>query len=243
MFAICPKRVYLNNDLTSTDIRVYIAIQGFANKDGYCYPSIEKIASICGVKRRTIERSLKRLEESDVLKREKRIDKKGGYTSNGYYLNLYPNDVTNSNQDDTSFLTHTIRQECRTPYVKNVATNNKTINENIFINKNKTRACNARDGGENAAELSKKAKQILELEDLRDVKDCLEKVPAAADYKFFKTQDGVIGCRPSWKFAQDVETEKRIRRFFEFTAKREIWIAKFGEFSIDEININFESEV
>lgn len=235
MFAICPRKVFENSDLSAIDIRVYIVLQGFADREGRCFPLIKTIAKACGVCERTIFRSLKKLEEMGEIKREMRFRADKGRGASYYYLNLQPvpdNDVTPPLTSES------------VPPDKDVILNNNAVNNNIFINKNTARACtHAREGGENAAELSKKAKQTLELEDLRDVKDCLEEVPAAADYKFFKTQDGVIGCRPSWKFAQDVETEKRIRRFFEFTAKRDIWIAKFGEFSIDEININFESEV
>ena len=49
MFAICPNKVYKNKDLTGVDIKVYLAIQGFSNENGYCFPSIAKIADICGV--------------------------------------------------------------------------------------------------------------------------------------------------------------------------------------------------
>ena len=70
MFSICPKKVYQNKDLSALDIRVYLAIQGFANDDGFCFPSVSRIADECGISRRAVFYSygyyLKLEPESDV---------------------------------------------------------------------------------------------------------------------------------------------------------------------------------
>ena len=98
MFSICPKKVYANSQITGTDLRVYLILQGYADERGFCFPSVAKIADICGVSRRTVFRSLKTLEQFGAIVREKRIREAGGFTSNAIYLKLEPereNDVTN----------------------------------------------------------------------------------------------------------------------------------------------------
>lgn len=238
MFSICPKKVYQNKDLTSTDIRVYLCIQGFANAQGYCYPSIVKIAEMCGICRRTVERSLSALEKANVLARRKHIADNGGYTSNDYYLNLAPDDVTNGDFNDATKMSQGVRQECRRGCDKNVASNYKAIELECYVNNKNARAhTHAREGGENAAELSKEAEPVLEMEDLNDVLECLENIPEAREYKFFKMKGGDIGCRPSWELAQDDNIENEMLRFWQYTIKRELTVFRFNEHTIGEIEI------
>ncbi len=221
MFSICPQNVYKNKDLNGIDIKVYLSIQGFADENGFCFPSINKIADICGVCRRTIERSLTRLESAKVIVRTKRIKKDGGFTSNGYYLKLEP-------ADDTTKLSQGISQESRNPYDTIDATNKNQCN-NIYYNIN-TRA-DARE------EFSKEVEPVLGLDDLNDVLECEESVDGAEDYKFLKISGDVLACRPRAEFLKNAETETKIINFFDYTIKREIKILDFHEFSQKEIEI------
>ena len=228
MFSICPKSVYQNKDLSATDIRVYVVIQGFANAQGYCYPCINKIADICGVCRRTVERSLTNLEKANVLARRKHIAANGGYTSNDYYLNLNPEDVTNQAFDDTTTESQGIRQRSRKGYDKEVATNNTAFKQDSYVNNKNARAY-ACEGGENAAELSNKSNAILQTSDLNDVLECCENVNGAAEnYKFYKNNEGCIIARAFWALAdKEGKIGQDIQRFFDYTVKRDIEVQSF----------------
>lgn len=183
MFSICPQKVFTNRNLTSTDLRVYLSIQGFADKDGYCFPSIAKIATILDVCRRTVERSLSRLEKEKVIARQKRIKQDGGYTSNGYYLKLEP-------ENDTTNMSKGIRQDCRKVCDTNDATNYKQCNNNNF---NLNSACErARE------ELSNENEQAEITEEDRNAIQTAKKY--STDYKFYKLPDGRIAVRPAAGF-------------------------------------------
>ena len=216
MFAICPNKVYKNKDLTGVDIKVYLAIQGFSNENGYCFPSIAKIADICGVCRRTVERSLAHLEELKFIARQKRIKDNGGYTSNGYYLKLDP-------EDDTTDMSHTIRQDCRIPYDNNVASNNNQINNNIF--KNNTRVCTREELG--------KESDVVSMEHINDVRSCLENVKSANDYNFF-VLNGEIGFRPKARHIQNEQQVELIKEFFYYNCARIVNFSNFSNHSIGE---------
>lgn len=245
MFSICPRSVYQNKGLSATDIRVYITIQGFANAQGYCYPCINKIADICGVCRRTVERSLSNLEKANVLARRKHLATNGGYTSNDYYLNLNPEDVTNQQIDDATNLSQGMRQRSRKVCDKFDASNNIAFKQDSYVNNKNARAhTHAREGGENAAELGNEIKAVLELGDLNDVLECCENVKGAADnYRFFKEVDGRIVARAFWALADKTgEIGENIERFFEFTIKRDVEVQDFENKSLylGEIPIIFE---
>lgn len=57
-----------------------------SNKKGECYPSVETIASHCGVSERTVQRATKKLKEKDYISIEVRYYK-GRQSSNEYRLN------------------------------------------------------------------------------------------------------------------------------------------------------------
>lgn len=223
MFSICPRKIFANKNLKDIDLRVYLVLQSFANEEGYCYPSINKMADICGVSRRTIERSLSRLEEQKAIARQKRIKNDGGYTSNGYYLKLEP-------ENDASNESHTIRQESRKDSDNNVATNYNQYNNNNF-NLNNTRAC-ARE------EFSKKD-VALSMEDLNDVRSCLEQVKQAENYNFFLNKQGLMCCRPKSKYVE-ISSFDLIYDFFYYKCAREISLYDFNERGLNETLINFQ---
>jgi DNA-binding MarR family transcriptional regulator len=51
---------------------LYGLLATFAGRDRRCFPSITRLAELSGVDRRTIERTLKELEEKGYVKRESR---------------------------------------------------------------------------------------------------------------------------------------------------------------------------
>ena len=67
--------------------------------------------------------------------------------------------------------------------------------------------------------------------------ECVETIDGAEDYKFLKVSGDVLACRPRAEFLQNAETEKKIINFFDYTAKREIRIFDFHEYSTNEIEI------
>lgn len=195
MFSICPQKVYKNKALDGTDIKVYLAIQGFADENGFCFPSVARIADICGVSKRTVFRSLKTLESFKLLAREQRMRNTGGNTSNAYYLKLEP---------DASEVTSLSRGECQPCHgggVTDVTPNKNQYNQNIF--KKQTARAYAHAKGRNVT-----------AGDLAHVNACVSEVENAVNYNFFLSND-VMCVRPRSKFDCDAITESKIISFFE----------------------------
>ncbi len=233
MFSICPQKVFINKNLTSTDLRVYLSIQGFANSDGYCFPSIAKIATILGVCRRTVERSLARLEQEKVIARSKRIKNDGGYTSNGYYLKLEPKaEETNETNifNDTTIMSQGMRQESRTPYDTNVATNYKQCNNNNF---NLNYACVPAREGDVVAELGNKKWRILSEEEKQQLHDNFKalqnKYVYLSDFKLLHTPHSVY-VRPRCAVFTHPQTEDKsqIAEFLTYQLGYEIAYLNFN---------------
>lgn len=65
---------------------VLVALAGFADEEGYCYPSQATLASMTGQDARSVRRHLASLEEDGVIKRKHRRGKSGQRTSDGYTL-------------------------------------------------------------------------------------------------------------------------------------------------------------
>jgi hypothetical protein len=47
--------------LPATDFKVFLAICSYMNEAGECYPSIQQIANLTGISKRTVQRSIKEL--------------------------------------------------------------------------------------------------------------------------------------------------------------------------------------
>ena len=67
---------------------VLMALADAAGDDGYCWPSIPTLARKTGMSERSVQRILRILEKSGLLKVEARFRGDGSATSNGYYLTL-----------------------------------------------------------------------------------------------------------------------------------------------------------
>lgn len=225
MFSICPKKVYQNKDLSALDIRVYLAIQGFANDDGFCFPSVSRIADECGISRRAVFYSLAKLESCKVIAREKRMRDDGGYSSNGYYLKLEP-------ESDVQEIAQGGVQYGALPSAQCCTSNKNQITKNINIKFIQQRA-RARVKGRN----DDSAVPVVDMVDVNDVLSCCEEVKQAKMYSFFKAANGVLGFRPLMASMQDAITEHEITSFFESKCNREIVLFGFHQHTLHEVTI------
>ena len=95
-------------ELSATDFKVLLAIGLHADKDGRAFPSMARVAEIIGVRRGDIPRSLNRLEECGLLRRQRAPRAKGGWQVNRYELVYEPlGDVRNSADMDVRSTTDT----------------------------------------------------------------------------------------------------------------------------------------
>ncbi len=72
--------------LGAQDLRVLIAIAGHANGDGNAHPSLARIASLIGIDRRLVPRSIARLEDIGILRRNRRKGERGGWDRTTYEI-------------------------------------------------------------------------------------------------------------------------------------------------------------
>ncbi|MBQ8671620.1 MAG: helix-turn-helix domain-containing protein [Alphaproteobacteria bacterium] len=227
MFSICPKKVYKNKDLSSVDIRVYLSIQGFANEDGFCFPSVSRIADECGISRRSVFRSLSKLEACRVIAREKRLRDDGGYSSNGYYLRLEPDSpVANLSQGNAP--SESLHSDT------DGISNNNHLNKNINLNFIKQRARVRAN-----SQTNNKVAPVVDMMDVNDILSCYEAVKQAKNYNFFKTGRGCLGFRPLSASMRDAITEAEIKNFFNDKCNREIIAYDYNTHGLNEVNIQF----
>lgn len=227
MFSICPKNVYQNKDLSGTDLRVYLTLQGFADDDGYCFPSVAKIADICGVNKRTIFRSLCTLEQYGAIARQKRIRESGGFTSNAFYLKLEPSDMTNMSLGGC--------QNCHYPSDTDVTPNKNQIKQECFLNTK-----GARVGARNNDAWLSDTIHPVSVEDINDVLSFVEKHKNAyKDYDFFLTGGGSLRARPKGTICRDEDLELLMEKFFTF---REFKICPYNDRYLNEQPIILDLE-
>lgn len=62
---------------------------------GDCFPSINRLAELCEMSRRSVENHLADLEAANLVERAQRYRETGGKTSNGYMLRLAESDAQN----------------------------------------------------------------------------------------------------------------------------------------------------
>lgn len=79
---------FIRKGLNTTDIVVYMNLVERADKFGECYPSLNRIASDCGLKTRTtVSKSIKNLELCGLIVKTNRYHDSGGQRSNTYTIN------------------------------------------------------------------------------------------------------------------------------------------------------------
>lgn len=77
----------INQDVSAADGKfVLLMLANHADEDGYCWPSVKRLASECGMAERTVKTHLARLVELGYISRERRHRKNGSRTSDGYQL-------------------------------------------------------------------------------------------------------------------------------------------------------------
>lgn len=78
----------------STDKLVYVMLCMYAdNEKQTSWPSIERLAQLCGCGERTVRYSIAKLTELKLISVESRYDSRGYRTSNVYYILDPPNGI------------------------------------------------------------------------------------------------------------------------------------------------------
>lgn len=78
--------IYSDKKLSSRAKIVYMNLQDRTNKDGICFPSLNRIASDTSLSKRTVQRAIDDLVKCGYLIKEKRVRENNGDTSNFYIL-------------------------------------------------------------------------------------------------------------------------------------------------------------
>src|ERR1700722_3128943 len=84
-FAKIPRRV-ARYRLSGQVHRVLIAIASHADKHGFAYPSLSRIAAESDIERKNLPRLIGELERAGLLRRERRVSDGGGATNTGYVV-------------------------------------------------------------------------------------------------------------------------------------------------------------
>ena len=87
-YAVCPMRVAVDRKLNESDLRVLIALCGFTNRSGVCWPSMATLMDLTDLKSRTsISRSITKLKR---LKYVRQLEPKDYQTTaTGWKNNRY----------------------------------------------------------------------------------------------------------------------------------------------------------
>jgi len=85
-FSPVPYRAALDKDLADAPFRTLGALCAYVNKEGLCFPSQTTIADDLGISRKAVSKSIKKLEESGYILRQKRSRKNGSQTSSSYKI-------------------------------------------------------------------------------------------------------------------------------------------------------------
>jgi hypothetical protein len=83
-FARIPSRAAGARDLGAQDFRVLVALAAHADGEGRAYPSLARIASLTGVARKNVPRSIARLEKAGLLRHQQRKGETSAWGHNLY---------------------------------------------------------------------------------------------------------------------------------------------------------------
>ncbi|ALV25056.1 helix-turn-helix domain protein [Campylobacter iguaniorum] len=118
---------------------VLLALADCANDDGYCYPSISKIAQKANISIRSVYTALRELEECKYIAKNQRQRHDGSLTSNEYYITLKnTSEIISGGSEATSVGSEIISggSEATSPLL-NITTNEPSINHQVTKEKNK----------------------------------------------------------------------------------------------------------
>ena len=79
-----------NPDLTTPEKFVLLILANRASPEGECWPSYQYLQDLTGLASSTVRAACKTLEESGLVTIEKRVNEKGGQTSNLYKMAVPP---------------------------------------------------------------------------------------------------------------------------------------------------------
>ena len=119
----------------ATKIVLYWLADCHNQETGKCFPSINHLASVCEMSRRSVEGHLVVLEQLGLIKRYNQYRDRGGKTSNSYVLELMGTTEHNSSTDND---TQNLRMVCANTAhgdTQNLRMNNLGIN-NLGSNNN-----------------------------------------------------------------------------------------------------------
>ena len=121
--------------LSSTEKFVFLMICNYTDHDGYCYPSINRLADDCELNERTVRRSINALCEKGLLEKENR-------SNNGLKTtNLYRVTPIKVGQDTQPVRTGTESGSDRAQSpVRTGTVPDKPISNNLSIESKKTKA-------------------------------------------------------------------------------------------------------
>lgn len=78
--------VLLDSELPSRAVTVYLVLNEYANKEGYCFPSLKTIAQGSGLSISTVKRAISDLTDAGFIKKEQRRRANGALSSCQYHL-------------------------------------------------------------------------------------------------------------------------------------------------------------
>lgn len=85
-FAAVPEWLLLHPDLQAIDIQVFAVLDRYAQGTKRAWPSVQTLAERLQVVDRTIQRSLRRLEQAGAVSKQMKFDEAGRQSSNTYLL-------------------------------------------------------------------------------------------------------------------------------------------------------------
>lgn len=121
-FFIVPHAFILErlHEVSGCELKVYLALRSWADRDGYCFPSVESIAERAGISTSTAKAALRRLQELAWIRIEI-SGRKGSVTRHGYRIlagmkiGPVPSNHRDENQPGDSSATGTKSDPVNTP--------------------------------------------------------------------------------------------------------------------------------
>ena len=115
---------------------MYMILARFVDKEGKCFPSIEKLSEIIGKDKRTVIRYMKKLEEKGLVEKKRRYNQTNVYCLKNVTSNSDKNDNDKNDSDkdvtslgDTSVTSNSDKNVNLTKHIEQYPINNTQIKE------------------------------------------------------------------------------------------------------------------
>ena len=112
----------------ATKIVLYWLADCHNQETGQCFPSINHLANVCEMSRRSVEGHLTILEQLGLIKRFNQYRDRGGKTSNSYSLDLMGTSEHNSSTDTDAQNLRMVCEKSAHGHTQNLRMNNLGIN-------------------------------------------------------------------------------------------------------------------